>query len=228
MQLIRPFLIVAIALCAAPLLSGADAAPATVFDLREWKLQIPGPLEIKSLQGYSSDHFDLTPAREMHFHLDAAEKGATQNAHYVRSELRHLPNWKMDGIHTLSGEFRVTSSLTPNHVTALQIHGIMPNGEDAPPLLRVAVNDGDLVAALKTDATGDKTETIVLKKQIGEAFVKVDVSVRHKQLKISVNHQAVLSRNLAFWPYENYFKAGCYPQASAGIADIYFRKLTAQ
>ena len=143
----------------------ADSAPASIFELHNWKLQIPGPVEVKKLTGYSSDYFHLNAAKEMCFCLDAAEKGTTGHAHYVRSELRHLPNWKTDSTHSLSGEFRVTSKLTPDKVTALQIHGITEQGEDAPPLLRIAVNKGDLVAIIKTDTEGDKVETVVLKKQ---------------------------------------------------------------
>ncbi|MEO6785550.1 MAG: polysaccharide lyase family 7 protein [Chthoniobacteraceae bacterium] len=212
--------------CLAP--AAEKAAPAGVFDLRNWKLQIPGPAEVKVLGGYSADYFCLNAAREMCFHLDAAEKGATANAHYVRSELRHMPNWKTSEAHTLSGEFRVVPKLTPDKVTAMQIHGINEDGSDAPPLLRIAVNNGDLVAVLKSDNEGDKSDTIVLKKAMGGRFVKVDVSVRNKQLKITVDNEVKLTRSLAFWKYLNYFKAGCYPQATKGTVDVFFRKLTVQ
>src|SRR6516162_1997348 len=67
-----------------------DNVPAIAFDLRQWKLQIPGPKEIKTLTNYSSPYFHLNADNEMCFHLDAAEKGTTPNSHYVRSELRHL------------------------------------------------------------------------------------------------------------------------------------------
>src|SRR5713226_6937944 len=70
-----------------------DHAPATVFDLQQWKLQIPGPKEIKTLKNYSSTYFRLNAEKEMCLHLDTAEKGTTPNTHYVRSELRHLPEW---------------------------------------------------------------------------------------------------------------------------------------
>jgi hypothetical protein len=206
----------------------ADAAPASQFDLKKWKLQIPGPKEVKSLQGYSSDYFHLTAKKEMCFHLDAAEKGATLNAHYVRSELRHLPDWKSTESHTVSGEFRVESRLTPDKVTALQIHGIKENGSDAPPLLRVAVNHGDLVAMIKVDNDGETTDSVILKKGLGSNWVNVDVTVKNRQLKITVDGAVKLTRSLAFWKYPNYFKAGCYPQATSGTVDVFFRKLKAE
>jgi hypothetical protein len=214
-------------LCDGPAFS-ADSAPARVFDLQDWKLQIPGPKEIKKLQGYSSDYFHLNAAKEMCFCLDAAEKGTTPNAHYVRSELRHLPDWKTSETHSLSGEFRVVSKLTPDKVTALQIHGITEQGQDAPPLLRIAVNGGDLIAAIKTDNEGDKTEIVVLKKKLGSDYVKVDVTVRRKELNISVDNQLKLTRSLVFWKFCNYFKAGCYPQATQGTVEVTFRKLRAK
>ena len=60
--------------------SAADtASPAGVFDLQNWKLQIPGPKEVRQLTGYSCDYFSLNENREMVFKLDAAEKGTTPN-----------------------------------------------------------------------------------------------------------------------------------------------------
>lgn len=208
-----------------PVLVAADPAPASVFDLKKWKLQIPGPKEVKQLSGYSSDAFKLTGKNEMCFHVDAAEKGTTPNAHYVRSELRHLQNWKATESHTLMGEFRVETHLEPDKITALQIHGIMPDGSDAPPLLRIAVNKGDLVAMIKTDAAGEETESVPLKKGLGSSWVKVEIAVKNKQLTITVDASIKLTRSLAFWKYPNYFKAGAYPQATKGTVDVFFRKL---
>ena len=59
-------------ICAGQAMS-ADPAPSTLFDLHQWKLQIPGPKEIKSLKSYSSDYFHLNAHKELCFKLDAAE-----------------------------------------------------------------------------------------------------------------------------------------------------------
>ena len=84
-----------LAVCA-PFADGADTSPpAQAFDLHGWKLQVPGPLEVKNLRNYASGYFFLNASREMCFSLDAAEKGTTPNTKYVRSELRHLP--ELDG-----------------------------------------------------------------------------------------------------------------------------------
>jgi hypothetical protein len=204
-----------------------DDAPATAFDLQQWKLQIPGPKEIKTLGNYSSAYFRLNAAKEMCFHLDAAEKGTTPNSHYVRSELRHLPEWGVKDAHTLSAEVCVLSHLKPDKVTVLQIHGVTKQGGNAPPLLRIAVNNGDLIAVIKTTNDGDKNDTVLLKKGLGSGWAKVEVSVKSKQLKITVDDQEKVSRSLAFWKYPNYFKAGCYPQATNGTVEVRFRKLIA-
>jgi hypothetical protein len=205
----------------------ADAAPSTAFDLDGWKLQIPGPQDIKVLQNYSSQYFQLNDAKEMCFELDAADRGTTPGAKYVRSELRHLRNWKASETHALSAELRVVSHLKPDKVTVLQIHGITEEGNDAPPLLRIAVHAGDLVAVVQYGNDRRENNTIVLKKALGTEPVKIDVTVKAEQLKISVNGAERLSRSLAFWKFPNYFKAGCYPQATQGTAQVMFRKLSA-
>ena len=203
-------------------------APSTVFDLSEWKITLPGPKEIKDLEGYSSDYFYLNAEKEMCFQLDASEKGTTPNAKYVRSELRHLPNWRTDESRALSAEVRAASSLDPDKVTVVQIHGITEDKKDAPPLLRIALQDGDLWALLKTTSRNEKNspeEKILLRGALGESFVKIDVRVEGGELSIAVDGEEKLRRNLGFWKYLNYFKAGCYPQATQGVAHVVFRHL---
>jgi len=208
---------------------GANAVPpAEAFDLHGWKLQVPGPLEIKNLRNYSSGYFFLNGSREMCFALDAADKGTTPNTKYVRSELRHFANWTVDSSHTLTGEVRVVSHLQPDKVTVLQIHGITAEGDNAPPLLRIAVNHGDLFADLKPDATGDKTESILLKPGVKSSYVKVAVIVIASQLRIDVDGEQKLARDLSYWKFSNYFKAGLYPQATQGTAQVFFRSLKAE
>ena len=201
------------------------AAPGQAFDLHEWKLQVPGPLEIKDLRNYSSGYFFLNGSKEMVFVLDAAEKGATANTKYVRSELRHLADWTVDGSHTLTGEVRVVSHLQPDKATVLQIHGITPDGDNAPPLLRIAVNKGDLYAALKPDSSGDKTDMILLKAGVKTSYFKVAIALKSGQLHIAVDGQEKLKRDLSYWKFSNYFKAGLYPQATTGTAQVFFRSL---
>ena len=203
-------------------------APSTVFDLSEWKITLPGPKEIKDLEGYSSDYFYLNAEKEMCFQLDASEKGTTPNAKYVRSELRHLPNWRADESRALSAEVRAASSLDPDKVTVVQIHGITEDKKDAPPLLRIALQGGDLWALLKTTSRNEKNspeEKILLRGALGESLVKIDVRVEGGELSIAVDGEEKVRRNLGFWKFLNYFKAGCYPQATQGVAHVVFRHL---
>ena len=220
-----PLIAAALLAFAGRMIAADTAPPSGAFDLRAWKLQIPGPLEIKQLAGYSSPYFFLGKGREMVFHLDAAEKGTTTNAHYVRSELRHALNWHTNESHTMSAEVKVASHLDPDKVTVLQIHGIQEDGSDAPPLLRVALNSGDLYAMIKPDNEGERTDSVLLKKGVGANWVKVEITVKKSQLVITVDGQQKLSHSLAYWKYPNYFKAGCYPQATQGTAEVFFRKL---
>ena len=37
-----------------------------------------------------------------------------------------------------------------------------------------------------------------------------------------------LARDLSYWKFSNYFKAGCYPQATQGTVQVFFRKLKAE
>jgi hypothetical protein len=207
--------------------AAGSAPPRDAFDLHDWKLQVPGPLEVKNLHDYSSGYFFLNSNREMAFALDAAEKGTTPNTKFVRSELRHLPNWTVDSNHTLTGEVRVVSHLEPDKLTVLQIHGITAEGDNAPPLLRIAVNHGDLFAELKADATGAKTESILLKKGLKNDYAKVAITVKGGQLSVDVDGEQKVSRDLSYWKFSNYFKAGLYPQATKGTAEVYFRSLQA-
>jgi hypothetical protein len=221
-------LVAAVALAAARATGAGTTPPSEAFDLHDWKLQVPGPLEVKNLHNYSSGYFFLNSNREMCFTLDAAEKGTTPNTKYVRSELRHLPNWTVESSHTLTGEVRVVSHLEPDKLTVLQIHGVTPEGENAPPLLRIAVNHGDLFAELKPDAAGAKTESILLKKGLKGDYAKVAIIVKGGQLRIDVDGEQKVSRDLSYWKFSNYFKAGLYPQATKGTAEVYFRSLRAE
>ena len=204
------------------------APPSQAFDLHEWKLQVPGPHEFKDLRNFSSGYFFLNGSREMCFSLDSAEQGTTPNTKYVRSELRHVPDWTADTSHTLTGEVRVVSHLQPDKVTVLQIHGVTAEGDNAPPLLRIALNNGNLYAAVKPDSTGDKTDMVLLKPGVKTDYVKVAIVVKDHQLRVLVDGEEKLARDLSYWKFSNYFKAGCYPQATQGTVQVFFRKLKAE
>ena len=214
--------------CNEGILLALMGVPSQGADLQGWKLQIPGPQEVKNLEGYDSRYFGTGKDGDLHFRLDAAEPGATANSAYVRSELRHLAEWPIGEAHALSAEFRVVSRLKPDRVTVLQIHGITAEGENAPPLLRIALNEGDLVAVLKTGPSGEETRRLPLRKALGSHWASVDIRLEGRLMKILVDGQVRVLQDLSYWPHRNYFKAGCYPQAKRGKVEVTFKSLSAR
>jgi hypothetical protein len=204
----------------------APDPPSKYFDLNGWKLQIPGPKEVKDLTGYSSNYFYLADDKSMLFDLNAAETGTTKNAHFVRSELRHLLNWETGSTHSLSSTTRVTCDMPAYKVTVLQIHGIQENKDDAPPLLRIAVINGDLYSFLKSDNSGDNTEKKMLLANVQDKYFSTAIHVEKNVLTITVNGKVCLSKELSYWNYLNYFKLGCYPQVTEGNFKIYVKEFS--
>jgi hypothetical protein len=204
--------------------SSVNSPPAS-FDLTDWKLQIPGSKEITNLAHYSSAYFYLDTDKALHFNLDAAEKGHTKNSEYLRCELRHLNNWQITEKHEIEGEIKVVSAAVPAKVTVLQIHGIAADGGDAPPLLRIALNSGDLYAFLKTSGLVEDTDSILLAKNIKEEYFRIQVKVQNGILYVFVNTEKKMEKNIGYWQYKNYFKIGCYPQAKQGKITVIYRNL---
>ena len=200
-------------------------APSTKFTLDTWKLQIPGPLEIKDLKNYASSHFYLTKEGFMHFHLDAAEKGTTPNTTTVRDELRNLQHWKITENHELSAIIRIKCTITDFKVTIAQIKCTTENDESAPPFLRLAFDGKNLYAYLKENVNSDKATKILLKPDVGDMFVAVNIKVKDKRLIITVDDAEVLSKDVSYWPLNNHFKLGCYPQQTTGIFDVDVKKM---
>ena len=197
-----------------------------VIDLSGWKLQVPGPREITILKDYSSEYFYAGPDHSVCFNLNAADRGTTKNAEFVRSELRHLQNWSINECHVMEGEVRVDSGAEPDKVTVAQIHSIKDNGDTAFPLLRLALNNGNLIAFIKRDNSGEKTESFVLRKKVSPEYFSYRIEVTRGILKISVNGDLKISKDLSYWKYKCYFKAGCYPQAAKGIVQVYYKRLS--
>ena len=220
-KLILPFYI--ILFCSFVLTGDIYKAPSLQFNLTGLKLQIPGPLEVKELNNYASKYFYLTTDSLMCFSLDASEQGYTANAKFVRSELRHIPNWYASEKHHLKATLKVNTDVHDYKLTVLQIHGITEDNKNAPPLLRIAVNNNNLYCFVKTDNSGDNTEKTLLKEAVYNQFVTIEIIVENNQMNINVNGQNTYSKDLHFWEYKNYFKLGCYPQVHQGIFSIYFK-----
>ena len=200
-------------------------APSTRFALDTWKLQLPGPVEIKELKDYVSPYFYLTSEGFMHFHLDASEKGTTPNATHVRNELRNLLNWKITEDHTLSAVIRVQCNLSDFKVTIMQIKCLTEQDVSAPPFLRLAIEGKNLYAHLKESVSSNKATKYLLKADADRVFLSITVKVKDKKLVIVVDDLEVLSKDVSYWVLNNHFKMGCYPQQSEGVFDIDVKKI---
>lgn len=205
-------------------------APSTRFNLQDWKLQIPGPREVSDLQGYASKYFYLNSAQQLCFWVDSAGTGHTANSEYVRSELRHSANWQVSdrARKRLSATISVDSNANPNKVTVLQIHGITDSGGNAPPLLRVALNNRSLYAFIKTDNSDRDTERVVLATNVRTNVFRCTIDVDRGRLVIRTNGSKKVDRDVSYWQYANYFKAGCYPQSHQGAITVKFNDLAVE
>lgn len=215
--------------------TGCWAAPGQSFDLSSWKLMIPGPLEIypTELASYAGPNFHSDPATgAMVFWLDSAAEGSSPNSHYVRSELRELYqgsediNWSTAGHHALRANLAVPHTpQTPRKVTVLQIHGVGPDGGKAPPLLRVAMVDGNLRALVKNDNVGDTTESVPVVAGVRSRPFTAEIAVDDGVLTLRIDDAVAFQRDVSFWTWRNYFKAGDYAQATSGISEVRFYDL---
>ena len=199
--------------------------PSAKFNLRDWKLQIPGPKDITDLESYSSKYFCLNENKEMVFQLDASEKGTTKNTVFVRSELRHLKNWQINENHKMSATLQVVSNLDPDKITVLKIHGFTSAGEYAPTLLRIAKNNNRLIAFLNVSSKPKDIRSYVLVEGLEENFFYCEIIIKNSILTVKINDVEKLRRDVSYWMYSSYFKAGCYPQSHNGTVKVIFRKL---
>jgi hypothetical protein len=198
--------------------------PANKYNLSNWKLQIPGPLDIINLENYASKYFYLKNDK-MVFWLDSSEKGTTKNTIFIRSELRHLLNWNTDENHKMKASLKINSDLSPNKATVLKIHGFTNIGEYAPTLIRIAYNYGDLFAFINKSGIQKDIEKILLIKDIGNNFFQCEIIVYNKSLIININGIEKINKDISYWKYKNYFKAGCYPQSHNGEIEVIFDSL---
>jgi Alginate lyase len=205
-----------------------DAAPpSSRFDLGGWKLQVPGPKEIKDLTGFVGEGFGLDAAGNLAFALDASAGGTTKNSKYPRCELRHLDEWTLDGsVRELHVSVATEPSFDPNVVTVAQIHGIGRNREHVPPLLRIVWDKGQLRAAVKTSSDGKQTQMVEL--GVGEPtrFHDIRIAAGNNGLQVAIDGHVRIQGDMSFWPWLNYFKTGCYPQANRGTGIVRLSQLT--
>lgn len=128
--------------------------PSDIADFSTWKLQLPTPNEtMTGVEEITADRL-MNGYEGPHFYVDQNDGGIvmstpvdgfkTANTTYSRSELRELidgktasVNWYWKGTHILRTSEMVTEVPSNGKTIVSQIHGIWPNGENGPVLIKV-------------------------------------------------------------------------------------------
>ncbi|WP_312100305.1 polysaccharide lyase family 7 protein [Lachnoclostridium sp.] len=128
--------------------------PCDIADFSTWKLQLPTPNEtMTGVEEITADRL-VNGYEGPNFYVDQNDGGIvmsspvdgfkTANTTYSRSELRELidgktasVNWYWKGTHILRTSEMVTEVPSNGKTIVSQIHGIWPNGENGPVLIKV-------------------------------------------------------------------------------------------
>jgi hypothetical protein len=190
----------------------------------ECKLQAPTSSTVatttKLQEGYTSEWFYLVEGDKVAFNQSGDSK---------RTELRYLDNWDLtERDRSLHGRLKFVEQ-TCDQVTVVQIHddanaGSGPNK----PLLRIYKHltkspENHLWAAIKTDTGGSNTRHF----DLGIAptgYFDWDVFLADGEMEININGEEKVRRDVSFWTFPSYWKAGVYLQDD-GEATVYFDEL---
>ena len=166
------------ALCALALAAAAraqQAPPGRLFNLTNWKLQLPlagkngGVVEVSqpALSTYTSAYFYGSGASAVFF---CPEDGATTSgSSFPRSELRENVDFLIDakagGVHALNATVRVLAASAP--ITIGQLHGDGLSGHCSI-IVELEYAAGAVVAHLRDAACGGKSVAVGRKFALGE------------------------------------------------------------
>ncbi len=191
--------------------------------LGDAKLQAPTSTTIATsselLAGYSSSIFQVVNDDEIVFYQTGDSK---------RTELRFEDNYDLtSGSRTAHANLKIISQ-AGDESTFMQIHDDA-NAGDGPnkPLLRMyrLESTNRLYAAVKTDDGGSNTTHL----DCGAApsgYFDCDITLNAGKMTIKIDGSTKVSdRDVSFWDYPSYWKAGVYNQDDGGTT-IYFNELT--
>lgn len=195
--------------------------------IAECKLQAPNSstraTQSELMGGFCNHEFELLDTDKMAFY---------QTGSLMRSELRYLDNWfAHNSIQVAHANVQIISQ-TCDQVTILQIHddanagvGTGPNK----PLLRIyrhlnKTPTDHIWAVIKTDDTGANNEHIDLG-PTPSGYFDCDITINNGSMEIAVNGTSLATRDISYWTFPSYWKAGAYLQ-DAGEATVYFNELT--
>ncbi|MFY0606553.1 MAG: polysaccharide lyase family 7 protein [Cyclobacteriaceae bacterium] len=152
-----------------------------------------------------------------------------QNGDSRRTELRHETNWDLTQVNrSLYARLDIVEQ-TCDQVTVLQIHddanaGSGPNK----PLLRIYKHQtkepaNHIWAVIKTDVGGVNNDHIDLGADPGGYF-NCDIKLIDGKMIIDFNGEEKVNRDVSFWTFPSYWKAGVYLQDD-GEATAHFDEL---
>ncbi len=197
----------------------ATSVPSEVLDLTNWKLTVPvgdEPDEADEVEQPDLSDFQMDP----YFRVDSTGKGVVFRAHvggattsgsgYPRSELREMADdgsdeasWSNEsGEHVMTITQAITATPTEKpEVAAGQIHG----EDDVVAMVRLEKN------RLFVERDGEDVGELDDNYELGTKFT-LEMRANDAGIRITYNGSTVVTYDEV--SDDNYFKAGCYTQAS--------------
>src|ERR1051325_594077 len=162
------------------------ATPGDTFDLSHWSLTLPAltawgiaPADLTA--GFADSYFYTGADGAMVFWVPV-NGGTTSASDFPRCELRerldptdNSINWSGFGTHVLTARCRVTQIPSTKRVVIGQIHSYLSN---APPLLLLVFNDGDIQGLVKLVSTSSDNTTFPLGRVALGADIQYQLQLR--------------------------------------------------
>ena len=204
-------------------------APGENFDLSHWSLTLPdvnasviAPGELAT--GFSNSYFYTGADGAMVFWVPVTG-GTTSASDFPRSELRekldpadNSINWYAFGTHVLTARCRVTQLPSTRRVVIGQIHSYLG---DAPPLLLLVFNNGNIEGSVKFVSTSTNNTTYPLGPVAMGSDIRYQLQMRDGVISMTVNGTTrtvnVFATDPAWKAQTYYFKAGGYCLDNAGV-----------
>lgn len=194
--------------------------------LAECKLQAPTSSTLRANDALNDGYSHPTWFKV----VDGDKIRFNQTGDSRRTELRYEENWDLTEANRSMHARIDIAEQTCQQVTVLQIHddanaGSGPNK----PLLRIYKHNGrvptnHLWAAIKTNAGGITTEHVDLGEDPGGYFT-CDIRLVDGNMIIDFQGEEKVNRDVSFWTYPSYWKAGVYLQddgeATAHFDDLF-------
>lgn len=203
----------------------AVPAPGQLFNLTNWKLQLPqaskkgGVVEISqpALATYSSPNF-YTNASDMSMTFWCPINGAhTSGSGFPRSELRELFNFTTQGTHVLAVTMRVDEIPPSGSITIGQAHLDGLSGACSI-FCELEWTNGEIVSHVRTQTCSSVNMKLPGTFSLGETFSYV-IEVAGNVLTVSTNKGEASPYSYSWaLPGPIYFKAGDYVQQAGSSA----------